>query len=188
MQVVDFGNRHLGRSDGQFTVSKFAVGGAMHDEVRFCGAVFGRNIPLRGGGADQHRSSGGTHLSHLIKKAADGMRSIRILIAVFWIADRLVNLYLGPIRIEFICNDQRQCSAAAASHLGPACDDRDRAVRRNGHPQTRVEHRSRLALSGPKRLWDITRAEHEGSADQRSLDKSATGNILDTLHTVSFAA
>ena len=47
---------------------------------------------MRRGGADQHASSRGAHLSHQVERTADGVRPVSILVAIFWIADRLVNL------------------------------------------------------------------------------------------------
>ncbi len=78
---------------------------------------FGGNIPSRGGGGDQHRASGGAYLAHQVEVAADGVRAIGILLAVFWIAYCLVDFDFGPVGIEFVGDHQGQSGAAAAAHL-----------------------------------------------------------------------
>ena len=128
---------------GQFSIAQLAAAGAMDDGVRFGDAIFRRYIPLRGGGRDQHGPAGGAHVAHLVEKAADRVRAVGILVAVFRIARRLIDLYFGPVGIEFVGNHQRKRGSAAAAHLGAAGDDGHSAVARDGEKKVWAEMRWR---------------------------------------------
>src|SRR5262249_55227167 len=100
-----------------------APAGFVNDEVRLGGAVFGRYVPLSRCSADEHGASGSADLTHLIEEAADRVRTVGVLIAILRIARGLLNFYSRPVGVEFIGNDERQSSAAAAAHFGATRDD-----------------------------------------------------------------
>ena len=139
LEFVRFRNRQLCGRSGQLAVAQFAVAGSMHHKVQLGRAVARGHFPLRGGSADQHGASGAADLTHQVKRTADGVRPICILIAIFRVADRLINLDLGPIGVELIGDYQRQGSAAPASHLRAVRDDGYGAVCCNRHPQAGIE-------------------------------------------------
>src|SRR5271157_3514935 len=162
----------------------------MLHRVRLAGVTFGgRNIPPRGGGADEHQTSGGAGLPHHVEEIADGVRRIGLLVAILWIGERLLDLDSLPVGAEFIGQDNWQRGLDPVPHLGAMRDDRNRSVGGDGHPQTRLKRCGRcFPFRGPERFGNQSDAEHEYTGGEGALKKSAAGDILDELHTVSLAA
>ena len=122
------------------------------------------------------------------------MRAVGILVAVFRVADRLIDLHFRPIGIQFVRNHQRKRSAAAAAHLRAAGDDGDRPIARNGEKNVRLKNRRLISGGfGPQRFWNKLQAQHKCSGGKSALQKSASADILnadilDVVHAISFAA
>ena len=147
--VFFFRDRQLRCSGSNFAIAQLTAAGAMHNEVGLGRAVFRGNAPLRGCGADQHDASGSAYLAHQVERTADRVRPVRILLAVFRIANCLLELDLRPVRIKFVGDHERQSCAAAATHLRAMGDDSDNAIRCDRHPQTGFKRRGRFAFRGP---------------------------------------
>jgi hypothetical protein len=157
--IFFFGNRQLGRGAGNFAIAQLAAAGAMHDEMGLGRAFFRGNVPLRSGSADQHHAPGSAHLAHQVEAAANRVRPVRILLAVLRIANRLLQLDLGPVGVKFVGDHERQSGAAAASHFRAMRDDGDGAIGSDRHPQAGFKWRAAASPS----------AAHSGSGTKRAL-------------------
>ena len=93
------------------------------------GLAFGhRHAPLGRSRTFQHHARGGAGLAHRIVKIADGFRAVRILAAVFRVADGLLDLDARPIGVEFFRHHHRQRRADAGPHFGTMRDDDHAAI------------------------------------------------------------
>jgi len=61
------------------------------------------------------------------------MRTIRVLIAVPAIANRLINFHALPVCIQFIGHDQRQSGANYGAHFRAMSNNPDSSVRLDTH-------------------------------------------------------
>ena len=67
-----------------------------------------RNLPLGSRSAYEHRAGGRTGAAERFIEVANGTRSVGILIAVFCVAEPLLDSTTIPIGFQFICRDERQ--------------------------------------------------------------------------------
>ena len=67
------------------------------------------------------------------------MRSIRVLISVARVADRLFQLHPFPVRIQFIGQNEWDGSAAAGAHLRPVRHQIDGSVGIDSHKHAGVQ-------------------------------------------------
>ncbi len=126
----------------------------------------GRHVPLCGRDLNQHVSSGRAATAHHVEKAAHRMRSIIVLVAVALVGIRLLDLDLGPVRIEFISQDQGQRGADAGAHFGTRRNDRNRLVGLDSNEYVWPQHRILRARAGrgglrPENFGDKRRTEHQ---------------------------
>ena len=99
-----FRNRQLGRARGQIAISQAPARWRMDHDVELSHALRRRDVPLLRGRLNQHEPCGRAGLSHDIIKASDRMGSIRVLITIARIADRLVDLHSLPVGVQLIGN------------------------------------------------------------------------------------
>ena len=76
----------------------------MDDDVWFRCALSGRDIPSLRGRLYEHQPRGGAGLAHNIIKASDRMGSVRVLITIARIADRLLDFHSLPVGVQLIGN------------------------------------------------------------------------------------
>ena len=125
------------------------------------------------------------------------MRSVRILIAVLFIARRLHELHARPVGIQLICHDSRQRRAAPASHLRAVRDDVRGSIRADRQVHVGVQRRcghcvgSASIRSSEQALRHQAYAQHKRSGPQHALQESTPagdsftiirGNIFDLHH------
>src|SRR6267142_5513241 len=84
--------------------------------------------PLLGRGLNQHEPRGCSRLAHSVVERAYRVRAVRVLVTVSDVAKTLLYLYSLPIRVQFIGDNERECSAACGAHLGAAGHDPHRSV------------------------------------------------------------
>ena len=187
--VLLFGNREFGGGRCEFTVAELAGARLVHDEAGFGGALFLRDTPFSGGRGDEHDTAGSADLAHLFEVTAHRVRAVGILIAVPGVADGLVNLDLRPIGIQFVGKYQGKRGAAATTHLGAIGNDGDGAVTGDSEVDVRLENGRRSTVRvGPERFGDQVHAQHKRPSRDGAAQKSATADVADVVHAISFAA
>src|SRR4030095_6804514 len=93
------------------------------------GGTFGLgHAPALRGGPDEHEPCGGAGFAQRCKGAADRVRAVGVLVAVFFIADGLHDFYAIPVGVQFVGDDAGKSSLAAAAHFGAMSDGVDSAV------------------------------------------------------------
>ena len=110
-----------------------------------------RHPPMLGGCGLQHRARRRADLAHRHQIVPCAARSVGILVAVSdFVAMGLLDADARPVGFHLFGYDQWQAGSDACSHLGAVCDDRNYAIRRDRHENTRVDDRAvrHLARAG----------------------------------------
>src|SRR5215467_2386724 len=139
LQLEFFLLRHgeLCSGGGQFAVGGFSCGLAVHDFVSAGGTFRLGYAPVLRCGAHQHESCRGAGLAQRFKRTTDGVRAIRVLIAVLFVTYCLYDFYAIPVGVEFVGNDAGQGGLAAAAHFRAMRDGVDGAVGVDGEINAR---------------------------------------------------
>ena len=197
LQFFFLGNGQLRRGRGQFSIAGFAIARPMNDHVQIGLALRYRHSPLLGRGLGQHQARRGSRLAHTVVKAANGMRSVGVLISVPRVTDRLFEFHPLPVRIQFVRQNERDRSAAAGTHLR-AVAPRYRRFRRCRFRRTRWDagrrcrHESRTAVSAAalrNQVRNKTHAQDQGAGRNHSLQKTTPADVQNVVaHAFSPAA
>ena len=117
LQFFFLGNGQRCGGRGQFSIAGFAI--ARPDERSRAGRIGTPRPELPISGPPPGSASGAPWLRPraYVVKAADRMRSVRVLISIARVADRLFEFHPLPVRIQFIGQNQWDRSAAAGAHL-----------------------------------------------------------------------
>ena len=174
LQSGHSGDRQLRGRGGQIAVAQLAAGRGVH-HFMILRLHFGHgNAPLRGRGLLEHRARGGAGLPHGLVETTDGVRPVGILIAVFSVADRLLNLDAIPVGVEFIGNHHGESRANAGAHFRAVRDDDHRAVGLDAEvdawmPGGLIRHR----LSSDSNL----RSQHECARGEHVAEEAAAADL-----------
>ena len=149
-------------------------------------ALRGRNAPLFGRGLLQHQARRRAAFPHHTEETAHRVGAIGILIAIFRVADGLLQLDAFPIGFHLIGQDQRDHGPAAGSHFRAMGHDQHRAIRLDAHKHVGGEDRGFQRGQG----WS---GNHAGAQHQRAGSKGlpqegAAAEVADGFHACSFAA
>ena len=170
----------------------------MHYGVRTCCAFRGRYTPLGRRGSYQHQPRGCTGLPQDVEETPHRMRSIGILIAVFFVTGCLHELHACPVRIQLVRHDARQRRPAPASHLRAVRDDVRGSIRidRQVHvrPPGSLGHAIRICGSSQQLLRHEANAQYKCARSEHAFEESApvtacftiaARNIVDMNHAPS---
>ena len=92
-------------------------------------AFAGRHAPLLGGCLHEHQPRGGAGVAHVHEEMPGRARTIRVLVAVFrLVAFGLLDADLGPVRLEFVGDDDAPAGPYTLPHVGAVTGDGDDAV------------------------------------------------------------
>ena len=135
-----------------------------HGAVARADLGFG-HAPLRCSGAFQHLACGcASGTEHRVLSRADARGTVGVLVAVFWIADRLFEADRGPVGLELVGDHHAQRRAHALPHLGAVAGHGDQAIFADAQVYRRLERvaggeerRQRLEPADARR----TDGEHE---------------------------
>src|SRR5215813_13089141 len=105
---------------GDVAISEFAPGRLVHQFVVNSLNLASVDIPALGGRLLQHPPGARAALTQRLYPMAHAARAVGVLVAILLlVALALDDAHALPIRIEFIGDDHRQCSArGSSSHLG----------------------------------------------------------------------
>ena len=182
-QFRHFGHGQLRGGGGQFAVTQAASRGRVNDGVQIGFAFRRRDSPLVGGGLREHHARGRAGLAHGLEEFADGMRAVRILRAVAFVAEGLFEFHALPVGIQFIGQNQRHGSAAGRAHFRAMGDDVDCSVGIDSHEYVGVQ-RGMVDLGVPRqslrvqRIGKILHAQHKRARRCRALQKPAPAYVL----------
>ena len=122
------------------------------------------------------------------------MRSIRVLVSVARVADRLFQFHALPVCIQFIGKNERDGRAAGGTHLRPMSHDKHGAIGINSHKGVGVQD-SLVGVSGgpglgrPQHVRNEAHTKNQSAGGDDSLQKTATADIQNVVaHTLSPAA
>ena len=130
----------LCRFAGQFPVAEAAAGGLVDHLASFRGAFAGRDVPALCRRGDQPFAGAGAGLlDHRAgfphrAAAAGGERSVDLVLAEIAVGGGVFRLHLGPVAVQFLGHDHRQCGKTALAHFGAAVADDDGVVRLDDDP------------------------------------------------------
>src|SRR5580692_10121721 len=105
----------------------------MHHCMKVCLALIDGHSPLLSCGLNKHDPRGSAGEPHHIEKASDGMRTVRVLVAVSRIADRLINLHTLPVGIQFVSQNHGKSRANYGAHFRAMSDNPDSSVSLDAH-------------------------------------------------------
>ena len=131
-QPGGIGHRHFRRRDRQRTIGGGLAAGGM-GQHRILRRDFRRfDIPLLGGGGDQHRLGARAGLAQLVPGARDRGRTARALIAIdFRIEVRLLDHDMVPVGVQFLGDDQAESGLDALADFRRLGIDGDGIVGRD---------------------------------------------------------
>ena len=153
-----------------------------------------RHSPLLRRGANEHQPGCSAGEAHDIKKASDGMRTVRVLIAVSRIADRLINFHALPVGIQFIGYHQGQGCANYSAHFRTMSNNPDGSVGLDTHKHIGMKSgiicvsMPIVGLLSPQYFRRVTCAQDERSRSSHALQKPTPTYIFNRAHASSFAA
>ena len=151
------------------------------------GLAFGnRNAPLVGGGLLEHQARGSAAFLHDTEEVADRVRTVRVLIAVFRVADGLLDLDALPIGFHLVGQDQGEHGPAAGSHFRAVRDDQHSPVGLNSHEHVGRKDGGFQCGEGAGR--ENPRAQHQGARSENLAEETAAAGVVDHVHAFSFAA
>src|ERR1041384_5996729 len=120
-----FWHLELGSGGDQFAVARFFARLAVHHLVSAGGAFGFGHAPSLRGGANQHESCGSADFTQRVEGTADGMGTVGILVAVFFVTDGLADFHAVPVGVEFVGDDAGKSGLGAAAHFGAVGDGVD---------------------------------------------------------------
>ena len=184
----------LRRRFSQLAIPQFLSRSLVHHRVQFRRAFRGRHFPLLRCRPHHHQTRRPTCLAQRNEKADHRVRSIRILIPVFLVPNRLHHLHPRPIRIELVRDDPRQRRAHAIPHLRPVRDHVHSPVRIDRQINARLQHRLLHRVRGIDRTHIRARrqqffrhqtdANHKRTRASHPLQKSTTAKVFDRNHEI----
>src|SRR5246127_5734909 len=154
----------------------------------------GRHSPTLRSGPDEHEAGGSARQAHNIKKAADGVRTVGVLIAVSRVTDGLIEFYALPIGVQFVGHDQGQSGSNYSSHFGAMSDNPDCSVRLDTYEHIGMK-RGIIGVSthivgivSVQHSRRVICTQHKRSRRTQSLEESSSTRIFNRAHAVSSAA
>src|SRR5437870_5211506 len=161
-----------------------AAGGMRH-LMLLCPTFRSRYTPCGSSRTFEHEARARTRLAQGIIEIADGFRPVGILVAVLWIADRLLDLDQLPVGIQFIGRHHWEGGANARTHLRAVRHDSHRASRLNAQVHTGVPW-CRSALRCCRRSerfgGEHLRGEYQRSGGKHAPEKTATTDVYHSAH------
>src|SRR6202035_1286990 len=124
----------------------------------------------------------------------DGMRSVGILISIARVANRLLQFHPLPVGIQFVCQNERNRSAAAGAHLRAVCYQMHGSVGVDSNKSAGMKGRAigvggRRSLLRPQEIGNQTHAQDESAGGNNSLQKSTPADVENVVaHAFSPAA
>jgi hypothetical protein len=137
------------------------------------------HAPGVGGSLLQHVSRSRARFTKRREHHTDGFRAVSVLVAVYGVADRLLERDPRKICFEFVGDDARQTGAHTLAHLAAADGDNDAAVGSHGNKDIRFERTARAAVGRLFRASDRADAEYEQAACRAAcLQKFAARDLM----------
>ena len=128
LQLLLLGHRLLGGERHQFAEAQLAIALGVDHFVILGSAFRRRHAPLRSSRAFEHHARGGAGLSHGVIKIANGFGAVRVLAAVFLVADGLLDLHAFPVGFQFLRHNHGQGGADSGAHFRAMRDDDHAAI------------------------------------------------------------
>ena len=174
------GRRQDCRGGDELRVGKLRLVVRVKDGAIF-GATFGvTDVPLDGGGGDEHFAGGGAGFAESFVGSSNAEASAGELIAVFGIEIGFDDLHAAPIAAEFLGDDHGERGSNALAHLGFAAPDFDFAVGRDLQPGVGRKGRGldgTRCLRSSRRFVKIEREEEAGASGGGSLQERTACNV-----------
>ena len=158
------GHRQFGRRRNQSPIAQRAAGWRMAHFVLRRLALRHRHAPLLRRGLTQHLPRRGTGFTQRVEEQANALGTIRVLVAVHRVANRLLDGDGVPIRLQFVGDDLGKGGAHPLAHLGTAGGDRHAAIAVNGEEHIGCQGGGAGIRAGDGAQNRRRRTQHEGRA------------------------
>src|SRR5205807_3578957 len=150
--------------------------------------------PLLGRGPNKHKPGCSAGQAHHVKKASHGMRTVRVLIAISRVTDRLINFHALPVGVQFVGQDHRQSCANYGSHFRAMSDNPDSSVRLDTYKYIGMQcgiigvSANATGVVSSQYLGYIICTQDKRSRSSQALEKPTSTHIFNRAHAGSCAA